>query len=159
MFSIVPSLSTIVTSAGVRKLKRSEITAPVLLTILYLLVFHSVDCGLWTAPHNCNDTFTPPFTTVHTYKWRSVRKRDTDILRLSNALHQVVLHFFPCLTTAVLIGKVNSYCFEDFAHHLTFLWHTHTHTHTHTYSKNPITSTQCLTTFSHSLRIYSLYVR
>jgi len=39
----------------VRKLRRSasEITALLLLTTLlvkYLLVFHSVDCGLWTAP-------------------------------------------------------------------------------------------------------------
>ena len=51
-----PSLSTIVTSVCVcvcvyvcvRKLKRSQsvITAMLLLTTLYLLVFHGVDCGL-----------------------------------------------------------------------------------------------------------------
>ena len=103
------------------------------------MVFHSVVCGLWIAPHNCNNTFTPPFTTDHTYKLKPVRKQNSNILKLLNALHQVVLHFFTCLTTALLIGKVNSYCFEDFAHHLTLLSLslslslslTHTHTHTH----------------------------
>jgi hypothetical protein len=92
---IVPSLSKIVTSVCVcvcvcvcvRKLKRSAsaITALLLLTtplVKYLLVFHSVDCGLWIAPHNCNDTFTPLFTTVRTYKWRPVRTK----LRYSNVV-------------------------------------------------------------------------
>ena len=145
----------------VRKLKRSasEITAlllPTILSVKYLLVFHSVDCGLWIAPHNCNGTVTPLFPTIQTYKWSPVRKRNTDILRLLDALHQVVLHFFTSLTTALLIGKVNSYSFKDFAHHQSLLSSTHTHTHLH--SKNPVTSTQWVASFPHSLRIYSLHV-
>jgi hypothetical protein len=69
---LVPSLSTIVNfSMCVKELKRSRsvITALLLQTALlvtYLLVLHNVECGLWIAPHNCNDTFTPPFTAVHT---------------------------------------------------------------------------------------------
>ena len=123
----------------VRKLKRSasEITAlllPTTLSVKYLLVFHSVNCGLWIAPHKCNDTFTPLFTTVHTYKWRSVRKQNSDILRLLDALHQVVLHFFTCLTTALLVGKVNSYSFKRFCPpSIITVIHTHTHTHTRTH--------------------------
>ena len=113
-------------------------------------------CGLWIAPHNCNNTFTPPITTVHTYKWRPVRMK----LRYSKVVKcpAPVFHFFTCLTTAFLIDKVNFYPFEDSAHHLTLLSlslslslthaRTHTHTHTHTHSKNPITSTQCGCIFS-----------
>jgi hypothetical protein len=103
----------------------------------------SVDCGLWIAPHNCIDTFKPPFTTVHTYKWRSVRKWNSNVLGLLNALRQVVLHFFTCLTTTLLFDKVNSYSFEDFAHHLTLLSSSHAPPLT-----EPNHTTQCVAVFS-----------
>ena len=63
-------------------------------------------------------------------------------------------HFFTCLTTALLFGKVNYYCFEDFAHRLTLLPSTHTHLH----SKNPVTSTQCVAAFSHSIILIACWV-
>jgi hypothetical protein len=68
----------------------------------------------------------------------SEQNKNSNILKLLNALQQVVFHFFTCLTTALVIGKVKFYPFEYFAHHLTLpsparaRARARTHTHTHT---------------------------